>query len=93
MEVKGTITLTVEELRVLIRTTVDETLERLGIEVDEPQEMQQDFVHLRSMRVTMAQVQRRGVLTMIGLTVAALITLLILGVKAWLRGGSSGGSP
>ena len=79
--------MTREELRDVIRDTVDETLTRLGLETDDPREMQLDFAHLRSTRLTLEQAQKRGMLVLVGVFVTALITLIYLGFRDWLDKG------
>lgn len=80
------IKLTEIELRRVIRETVHETLVGLGIEPDDPNEMQKDFIHLRDMRLTVEQVKKRSIFTMIGLIVAGLVTALWLGIQQLLKG-------
>lgn len=81
------IVLTKEELRELIRTTVRESLSALGMESDDPNEMQQDFQHLREMRLMVTEVKRRGLFWLLGTLAAAIMGLLILGAREWFRKG------
>lgn len=81
------IVLTKEELRELIRETVRESLSALGMESDDPSEMQQDFQHLREMRLMVAEVKRRGLFWLLGALAAAIMGLVLLGVREWFRKG------
>lgn len=86
--------MTNEELKDLIhsvahetaRETVRETLRGLGADVDNPLEMQHDFATLRSWRVAMASVQKKTILTVVGLVVAGFCAAIWVGLREALSG-------
>ncbi len=84
----GNITLTHEQIQALVRETVrqtvNETFIRLGVEVDDPIEMQKDFLHLRDWRVTTDSVKSKTIMTMLGLIVTGGIAAFVIGFKAWM---------
>ena len=55
--------MTDEEVRLIVRETVHETLKVLAIDVEEPFEVQKDMVFVRNWRTTTEAVSRGGVLT------------------------------
>lgn len=67
-----------EELRKLIRTTVDETLTKIGINPDQVGEMQRDFIYLRTLRQTHEQVKIKVVMVVVGTLVTATIGILMM---------------
>jgi len=71
--------------REVIRETVHETLTELGVEHDEPMEMQKDFQHLREWRVTMEQAKSKSVMATIGFLVAGMVALIWMGVKTFFN--------
>jgi hypothetical protein len=71
----------VDDLRKLLRETVAETLTSIGISTTDPIEMQKDFQHLREWRVSMENVQRKGILTAVGVVSTGLLAALWLGIK------------
>lgn len=81
------IQLTRGELRQIVRETVQETLTSLGIQHENPLEMQRDFQYLRDWRRTTHALRAKGLLTAVGLVVAGGLAALWLGVQALLAGG------
>ena len=79
------VTMTESEVRQLITTTVHDTLTILGIEHKEPLEMQKDFQHLREWRQSSDAIKRKGVMTLVGIAVAAICGAIMVGVKAYFR--------
>jgi hypothetical protein len=70
-----------EELRQMIRETVQETFTTLGVAVDDPIEVQKDFQHLREWRQTSESIKSKGILAMAGILVSGLAAAAWLGVK------------
>lgn len=62
-----------------------ETLTRLGLETDQPLEMQRDMQHLRTWRTSVEQVQSKGVLTVVGLAASGFIALVVVGFRDFFK--------
>jgi hypothetical protein len=73
--------LTKDELKDVVKDTVHETLTTIGIESDDPIEMQKDFSHLREWRITVQDVRKKGILTIVGLLVAGVVAFIWIGFK------------
>ncbi len=63
---------------------VDQTLERLGFDVDHPLEVQQDVAYLHRQRMASENVGRIVRRSVIGLAVAGAAAVFILGFKQYL---------
>ncbi|MCW5674963.1 MAG: hypothetical protein KIT15_10325 [Xanthobacteraceae bacterium] len=63
------------------KKTVEDLLLKLGIDHDEPIEMQKDFQHLRSWRQSSEQIRAKTVLTAIGILIAGLCGAVWLAIK------------
>lgn len=70
-----------EELRELIRETVQETFTTLGVSIDDPIEAQKDFQHLREWRQTSEAVKSKGILALLGVLVSGMAAAAWLGFK------------
>lgn len=70
--------------REVIRQTVHDTLIELGVDSEDPTEMQKDFIHLREWRITMEQAKNKGVMATVGFLVTGVVALLWLGIKTFL---------
>lgn len=70
-----------ERLRGIVADGVQEAFTRIGVEADDPLEMQRDFAHLRSWREATEEVQRKGLLTIVGLLVTGGFGALVLYFK------------
>jgi hypothetical protein len=67
------------------RQTVSRMLTALGADVEHPREMQADFQHLREWRVAMTAIQKRALVTLVGILVAGVCAALWIGLKHFLR--------
>ncbi len=76
------ITLTRKELKSIIEEAVDEAFTRMGINTEEPIEMQRDFQHLRDWRKATGEIRKRGILTAVAIVVSGAIAAFWLGFKA-----------
>lgn len=76
------IEMTKEELKALMSEAVREAFTKMGIDADDPLEMQRDFQHLREWRVAVADVRSKGTLTLFGIFISGAIGALWLGFKA-----------
>ena len=69
------------EIRRIVAETVKETLTRMGIEADDPFEVQKDMQHLRSWRTSTETVKRQGLLTAVGIVTAGVIGIIWMAIK------------
>lgn len=76
--------MTEAEIRKIVAETVKETLMRIGVEADNPLEVQKDMQHLRAWRESVATVKRQSIITAIGIITAGILGLIWLAI----RGGS-----
>lgn len=76
---------TTVDLDKVVRTAVDETLIRLGVDAKRPLDLQQDMAFLRDMRAAHQKVKTKGILVLVGLVVSTFAALIWLGLKASLH--------
>ena len=79
------IVLTYDELKYIVHETVQETLLTLGIDHGNPIEMQKDFQHVRSLRLATENIQKKGMLTLVGILATGLAAAVWLGIKAAIK--------
>jgi len=77
---EGSVTLTEKQLHNLVKETVNETLLTLGMNTNDPIEVQKDFQYIREFRVGATAVKRRGVMTLVSLLVTAIAGLIWVSV-------------
>jgi len=77
------IVLSESDIRKLVRHTVSDTLTSLGIEHNEPHEMQKDFIHLRDMRKTTESMKQKTQMTLLGIFVTSSVAAFWLGIKEY----------
>ncbi len=75
------IQLTETQLKDLVKQGVTEALTMLGVEVDDPIEMQRDFQHLREWRLAVAAMRKRGLLTLVGILVTGACGAAYIGLR------------
>lgn len=77
--------MTEEEIRKIARESakeaVRETLLTLGVDADEPLEVQKDMQHLRDWRNASATVKKQGLITAVGILTAGIIGAVWLYIK------------
>ncbi|MBV1952728.1 MAG: hypothetical protein KUG64_11110 [Cycloclasticus sp.] len=73
--------LTEKDIRGIIRHTVKDTLTQIGIDKENPLEMQKDFQHLREGRVASEMYKDKAKGTLVGVFVTGLLTAVVLGAK------------
>lgn len=78
------IELTRDELKVCVREGVTEALIMLGVEADQPLEMQKDFQHLRDWRRASESARKMGMKSVITIMIAGAFGLLWLGITTKL---------
>ena len=71
-----------ELIRDVVSKTVDETLQKMGLNPDEIYEAQKDFMYLREQRRLHEKISMRVRFVIIGFLVTGALALLILGVKS-----------
>ena len=64
------------------REVAHEILTALGIDMDEPFEMQRDFQHLRRWRISTEAVKRQGLLALTGIFVSGLVAAIWLAITS-----------
>jgi hypothetical protein len=82
-----TVYLTENEIRAVIAETVSETLTKIGVEHDDPHEMQKDFHHLREWRKASTEIRTKSMITVLTVIIAGGLGALWLGFKT-LTGGN-----
>lgn len=70
-----------EVVREAVAEAVPETLLTMGIDPDQPLEMQKDFVYLRDWRLTSEAIKKKGILAAVGLMVTGGLGAMYLGLK------------
>ncbi len=67
--------------KVAAKEALSEMLITLGVDPEEPTEMQKDMAFVRSWRESSEAVKRQGLLTAIGILVAGVLGLIWLAIK------------
>ena len=75
-----------EEISLIIKKSVKETLTGLGFDVREPREMQQDLLHLRKIRKGSEEISKKAKATMIALVVSTGTYMLWESIKKSIIG-------
>ena len=73
------------EVREIVVATVEETMTRLGIEHEDPIEMQKDFQHLREWRESATAIKKKGTMTVVGVLITGILTAAWFGLKDWFN--------
>ena len=73
-----------EEMRQLVRETVNYMFEHMGLDPSDPTELQQDMAHLRKLRKGSEMVKSVAVKTCLGALLTGLIYLLWDGLRVHL---------
>jgi hypothetical protein len=84
-EKDGAIHLTEAELRKIIKETVHDTMITMGMQDADPIEMQKDFQLLREWRKSTDEIKRKGILGLLTLICAGVISLIVIGIKSYLN--------
>lgn len=83
-ESKKVVTLSESEVESLVEKAVLHTLERFGINTDEPIQVQRDFQFVRDWRMSAESVRKKATTTAIAILVSGALAALWLGFKAIL---------
>ena len=73
--------MTESEMKRVVAEAVQETLVKMGVDIDDPIEMQKDMSFLREWRNSTAAVKRHGLITAIGVLVVAGLGLVWLAIR------------
>lgn len=73
------------DIHLIVSQAVEETFLRLGIDAKNPIEMQKDFQHVRQWRKTGEEVKTKTLLTLLGLVITGLGTIVVLGLKSFFK--------
>lgn len=82
------VVLTREELEHVVDGAVRRTLTSLGIDHQNPLEMQQDFQALREWREAVGSIKRKSLLAIAGMAAAGAVAALWIGIKVTLAASS-----
>ena len=72
------------EAKQLIVATVEETLTKIGIDHEDPIEMQKDFQHLREWREAATAMKKKGMITAVGVIVTGVLAAIWLAIREYL---------
>jgi hypothetical protein len=76
----------IERIAEVVAAKVVSTLFRdLGIQHEDPFEMQRDFAFLREWRLSCEMVHSRGLIAAITIGMSGIVALLLMGLKQYLR--------
>ena len=84
---KPVIQLTKDELKDLMEQAVHDAFVRMGVEANNPLEMQRDFQHLREWRVATTALRAKGLLVTLTIIMSGTIGALWLGFRDLITGG------
>ena len=73
--------MTENEIRKIVAETVAETLIKLGVDAQNPKEMQADMQHLRAWREASNTVKRQGLMTAVGVLTIGILGLIWMAIK------------
>lgn len=64
------------EIEAIVKSTVHETLMALGVDVENPMQVQRDFAALRTWRTSLETVRKQGLIVAVGILVAGFMGLV-----------------
>ena len=73
--------LTIEDVRESARIAAHEVLTRIGVDAEDPIEMQKDFQHIRTWRLATEKARDRTMLAVLGIIVTGTLAALWVGIK------------
>ena len=77
--------LSVSEIKEVTKEAVLETLTLMGLETDDPIELQKDHSFLRELRNTHEAVKRKGLVALVGAVVLGACTFIVFLLREWLN--------
>jgi hypothetical protein len=72
---------TENEVRAIAKVTVEETMLYLGVDVEDPTEVQKDMAFLRNWRESTQAVKRQGLIAAVGVLVLGVLGLIWSALK------------
>jgi hypothetical protein len=81
----GEMSMTEAEVTAVAKTAVREMLTALGVDEEDPIEMQKDLAHLRRWRRSVEAVERRSIVTITGILVTGVVGALFIGIREIFR--------
>jgi hypothetical protein len=76
------------DIKRVVSEAVKETMLLLGVQIDDPTEVQKDFAHLRKWRVSVESATSTGMLTVLGVLITGALGALWMGLLSMIPGGS-----
>ena len=73
------------EVKEVVEETIEEVLEKFGLNPAEIQEAQRDFIYLRTQRVLHEKVSFRIRIIIWGLVISGVVSLIALGFKSFFK--------
>ena len=70
------------DIKDIVAEAVKQTLIQLGIDADNPIEIQKDMQHLREWRETTEDLKRKGLLTLLSIFIVGTVGLIIAGITS-----------
>ena len=74
-----------EEINRVVAEAVRQTLLQMGVDSENPIEMQRDFQHLRQWRRAGEDIKKKGIVITVSIFVTGVFALLLIGVKEWFN--------
>lgn len=73
-----------EEINQVVAEAVRQTLLQMGVDSENPIEMQRDFQHLRQWRRAGEEIKQKSIVATISIFATGVLALVLIGVKEWL---------
>lgn len=73
------------EIKEVVEETINEVLEKFGLNPTEIQEAQRDFIYLRTQRILHEKISFRIRVIMWGLVISGIVSMVALGFKSFFK--------
>ena len=73
------------EVKEVVEETIEEVLEKFGLNPTEIQEAQRDFIYLRTQRILHEKISFRIRVIMWGLVISGIVSMVALGFKSFFK--------
>ena len=73
------------EVKEVVEETIEEVLEKFGLNPAEIQEAQRDFIYLRTQRILHEKISFRIRVIMWGLVISGIVSMVALGFKSFFK--------
>lgn len=74
-----------DDITKVVSQAVTQTLVQLGIDSNNPIDMQKDFQHLRQWREAGEEIKKKTRNTVVGIFIVGLVGLIVVGFREWLK--------